>query len=148
MPLGEGWYIDLNSGQAIPVHEHAHDVAQNPKKFRINPKEIAGLQPTVPTDRDQIRRLALKRGFARVRSHGSSVVVEFDARIEDAVPMVIPFLTDNFGPNTWAAFHNIADHKQYNDIRVADLEDSDKVNQIFGLVTEHKSIKLSSLYED
>lgn len=148
MPLGQGWYIDLTTGQAIPVYEHAHDVMQDPKKFRVNPKEIADLIPTVPADRDKIRRLVLHRGFARVRAHGASVVVEFDVKVEDAVPVVIPFLTETFGPQTWVAFHDITSHKQYTDIRVADLEDQDKLNQVLGLVYEHKSIKLSSLYED
>jgi hypothetical protein len=148
MPLGEGWYVDLTTGQAIQVYEHAHDVMQNPQKFRVNPKEIAGLQPTVPADRDKIRRLVLHRGFARVRAHGASVVVEFDVKVEDAVPVVIPFLTETFGPNTWVAFHDITSHKQYTDIQVSDLEDQDKLNQVLGLVYEHKGIKLSRLYED
>lgn len=147
MPLGEGWYIDLNTGQAVKVYEHAHDVMENPKKFRVHPKEIAGLIPTNPTDRDIIRRLVLKRGFARVRAHGSSVVIEFDMKAEDAIPMIIPFLTETFGPNTWVAFHDLMLHRQYTDIKVSELEDQDRLNQTFGLF-EHKSIKLSSLYED
>lgn len=148
MPLGQGWYIDLTTGQAISVYEHAHDVTQTPKKFRVDPKEVAGLIPTSPEDRDKIRRLVLHRGFARVRAHGNSVVVEFDVKTEDAVPIVVPWLVENFGPNTWVAFHNITTHKQYADITVADLEDQDKLDAIFGLVYEHKSIKLSRLYED
>ena len=149
MPLGEGWYIDLATGESISVDEHAYDVMHEPQKFRIDPKEITDLPPTAPADRDRIRRLALKRGFARVRSHGNSVVVEFDyPKLEDAVSMVIPFLTNNLGSQTWVAFHDITRKKQYADITVRELEDQDRVNEIFGLVYERKKIKLSSLYED
>ena len=148
MALGEGWYLDLTNGEAISVDEHALDVAHNPQKFRINPKEIAGLQATSPTAKDQIRRLVLHRGFARVRSHGNSVVVEFDVKLDDALPILIPFLTETFGPHTWVAFHDVANHRQYTDIRVLDLEDQDKLDQVFGAVREHRSIKLHQLYED
>lgn len=148
MIQGSGWYIDLTSGNTINVHEHAKDVIQNPKQFRINPREIAGLNPDSPQDRDKIRRLVLHHGFARVRQHGNSVVVEFDTKVEDAVPIVIPFLVGNFDPNTWVAFNDVANNKQYTDIRIGELEDQDKLNQVLGLVYEHKSIKLSALYED
>jgi hypothetical protein len=145
---GSGWYIDLTSGSSINVHEHAKDVMQNPKRFRINPNEIAGLNPDSPQGRDKIRRLVLHRGFARVRQHGSSVVVEFDIKVEDAVPIIIPFLIENFDPNTWVAFNNVTSNKFYTDIRVGELEDQDKLNQVLGMVYEHKSWKLSALYED
>lgn len=149
MPLGEGWFIDLSTGEFIPVDEHAYDVWHAPKKFRINPKEIAHLQPAQPADRYKIVRLALQKGFARVRAHGRTVVVEFDdPRIEDVVMMTVPFLTDNFGPQTLVGYHNLATGKQYHDILVRELEDQDRVNEIFGLVFEHKGWKLSNLYED
>lgn len=147
MIQGAGWYVDLTNGTSIPVHEHAKDVMQTPQKFRINPKAIAHLNPDLPADRDKIRRMVLHHGFARVRSHGSSVVVEFDVKVEDAVPIVIPFLTENFPPNTWVAFNDIANNKQYTDIQVGELEDQDKLSQVLGLVYERKSIKLSRLYE-
>ena len=149
MPLGEGWFIDLNTGKFIPVDEHAYAIWHTPKQFRIDPKEIAGLQPAQPNDRFKIVRLALSKGFARVRAHGRTVVIEFDdPKIEDVLLMTIPFLTDNFGPQTLVGYHNLATKKQYNDILVRELEDQERINQIFGLVFEHKSIKLSSLYED
>lgn len=148
MIQGSGWYIDLTSGNAITVHEHAKDVMQNPKQFRINPRDVAGLNPDLPQDRDKIRRLVLHRGFARIRQHSNSVVVEFDIKVEDAVPIVIPFLMENFDPNTWVAFNDVANNKQYTDIRIGELEDQDRLNQVLGLVYERKSIKLSRLYED
>lgn len=148
MIQGNGWYIDLTSGTSVPVHEHAKDVMREPQKFRINPRDIANLNPDLPADRDKIRRMVLHRGFARVRSHGNSVVVEFDIKVEDAVPIVIPFLTENFSPNTWVAFNDVTNNRQYTDIQVGELEDQDKLNQVLGLVYEHKSIKLSMLYED
>ena len=151
MPLGEGWWIDLTTGQAIPVDEHAYAVLQNPTRYRLDPKLVKGKMPSAPTAKDtmELRRLAMKNGFVRVRAHGASVVVEFDyPKLEDVVAILVPFLTNQFGPHTWVAFHDVTRNKQYADVTVQNLEDPDFVNQLFGLVFEHKSIKLSMLYED
>jgi hypothetical protein len=76
MPQGEGWFLDLTTGEAIPIHEHAFAVVENPRRFGLDPREIAGLDPV--RDRIAILRAALKRGFCRVRAHHDEVSIEFD----------------------------------------------------------------------
>lgn len=43
MPPGEGWFIDLESGEHIRIFEHAQAVKDHPERFRIDPLEISGL---------------------------------------------------------------------------------------------------------
>lgn len=146
MISGEGWWIDLNTGEALPVAEHTKAILNNPRRFRLDPREIArNIRGTARPD--SLIELALKQGFARIRAHGS-VVVEFNHKLEDVAAIVIPFLINNFDESTYVAFHDVAHKRQFADVRIGELEDQDRVNEIFGLVYERKKIKLSSLYED
>lgn len=117
MPLGEGWWLDLRTGQSVYIDEHASAVSSDPKRFRIDPKEIKGLNPFVQKDREEIVRLAMAREWARVRGHKGFVVVEFDrSDLEDSVLTIATFLKDQgFGDFTTVELHDIHRGKQYSD---------------------------------
>lgn len=129
----EGWYIEIATGRVISVRDHAKDIGS------------IGLAPQT-LDKDRIRRLALQKGFARVRQHGSSVVIDFDHDLKQTLDAVLPFLTNNFGPNMWVAMQDVGKNRLYNEFTVGDLDDPERVDQIFGLVFERK-IRLSRLYD-
>jgi hypothetical protein len=109
MPAGEGWFIDLRSGRAIDIDEHATAVAKDPARYRIRPCEIRGLIPTAPAHRARILRLAFKRGFVRVRADKGRVVAEFDAADHARVVRRIDrFLkAKGFGELAVIAIHNL-----------------------------------------
>ncbi len=101
MPLGEGWWLDLRTGRAFPVDEHAHSVCSRPRQYRLRPEDVEGLVPGTRKDRDVLRRLAVRKGFARVRYHKGIVTVEYDAPApRRALARIGEFLSDTFGPGT------------------------------------------------
>jgi len=88
MPNGEGWFIDLRTGEHISIHEHRHAVVADPARYRVTPEEIAG------KDRKHIVGLALERGFVRVRADKGWLVAEFNAPQGEALPQIERFLAD------------------------------------------------------
>jgi hypothetical protein len=117
MPLGYGWWLDLKSGKAIEIDEHAHFVKGNPKLFGINPKDVENLMPgfgAKDVDRRKILLMTMARGFARIRVHGIEGMIEFDwANIDDAMFEIVKFFDENFSPNTHLEIHDLYRKKQY-----------------------------------
>lgn len=114
MPLGQGWWLDLKSGKAILIDEHAYFVKANPKMFGIDPKAVADLMPSSENDRRKIALMAMARGFARVRAHGIEAHIEFDwSNLDDAMFEIVKFMDENFGNNTYLEIHDIYRKKQY-----------------------------------
>ncbi len=109
MPLGEGWWLNISTGKSFYVDEHASAVAANPKQYGIQPSEVEGLNPMVAQDRDKIRDLAVKKGWARIRAHGNRVVVEFYYdNLTDAVFAAMHFLGEQaFGELTVVEIHDL-----------------------------------------
>jgi hypothetical protein len=133
MPLGEGWFISLLTGEAIPIDEHAHFVKMNPKKFGFKPDDLKDLLPGNPNDRIEILKRVMRKGFARVRAHGNRVVVEFDwPNLEDALAYIVQFLSDNFGKYTAVELHDIYRHKQYHE-KLETLMNPDELLRTVGI---------------
>ncbi|MBW1779099.1 MAG: hypothetical protein JRJ54_16190 [Deltaproteobacteria bacterium] len=76
MPPGEGWFLDLETGEDISIFEHAKAVLEDPRWFRMDPAAVTGM--VLPRDRRKILMLALSRGFVRIRAFRGDVVMEFD----------------------------------------------------------------------
>lgn len=115
MPLGQGWWLDLKSGKAIEIDEHAYFVKANPKMFGVNPKDVADLLPSSENDRRKIVLMTMARGFARIRTHGRiEVHIEFDwANLDDAMFEIVKFSDENFGNSTYLEIHDLYRRKQY-----------------------------------
>ena len=88
-PIGEGFFLDLRTGECIPIHEHRHAVQANPVRYRVTPGEIAD------KCRDGILKLVLSFGFVRVRADREWVVAEFDAPLDEALPIIRGFLAEH-----------------------------------------------------
>ena len=71
MPTGEAWFIDLQTGEVMPVFEHEGAVRANPARYRVTARALLG------QERCGVLRQVLARGFARVRADKHVVVVEF-----------------------------------------------------------------------
>jgi hypothetical protein len=85
MPAGEGWFIDLATGEAISIQEHQTAVKADPARFRVTPGEVE------KSDRDVVLGLVYSRGFVRVRADEDWVVAEFDAEESAALPAIRGF---------------------------------------------------------
>ena len=88
MPIGEGWFIDLHTGEYIEIAEHLSAVRADPSRYRVEPEEVRH------GDRERALKLVLSRGFVRVRADKHRVVAEFDAERPTALPLIEGFLRD------------------------------------------------------
>ena len=79
MPTGEGFWLNVATGKAIPVIEHLAYVTSYPTKFGLRRIEDR------MGSREEILRRVLRNGWIRVRATGDSTVFEFDASRDDAM---------------------------------------------------------------
>lgn len=99
MPLGEGWGLNIKTGETIKIYDHFSAVKENPEKFGL--KEVVG-------KRKQVLRQVFKNGWMRIRSHWRRVVFEFDDETINAMNFVHSFLRDHsFGPLTTIKINNL-----------------------------------------
>jgi len=64
MPMGSGYFVDLNNYEVIPINDHYQDVKAHPEKYRMKADDIT-------EDRGETLQKVLKKGFGRVRHHQS-----------------------------------------------------------------------------
>ena len=60
MPMGDAYFLDMDTFHVYPVQEHYTAVKQDPRRYRLPPKEIT-------PDRNETLLKVLKRGFVRIR---------------------------------------------------------------------------------
>jgi hypothetical protein len=102
--MGEGWFIDLETGKEVLIYEHHFAVMANPKRYRMTAEEIEG------RSREEILRLVFKRGFIRVRDSGGEVHFEFDADRQSAMRQIRDFCKAKYGRSHALAVIN--DHRK------------------------------------
>jgi hypothetical protein len=71
MPLGNGWFMDLNNYELIPITEHFESVIGDPKRYRLKPGELN------KRNRDKTLINVMKHGFARIRMPNAAIVKDF-----------------------------------------------------------------------
>lgn len=71
MVMGEGWFINIYTGESVGVGEHMQAVKDNPGKYGLSPEDI--------TDRENTLLRVLRNGWVRVRRHKAEAVFEFDS---------------------------------------------------------------------
>ena len=86
MPIGEGWFIDRQTGEAISIYEHAMAVHEEPERYRVTADEVQG------RSRPEVLKLVFQRGFIRVRWDKDGVVFEFHGEHEQALEQIRAFL--------------------------------------------------------
>jgi hypothetical protein len=108
MPQGEGFWLHLPTGKAVSIHEHASAVVAAPKTYGIKPAMLKGLSVFDLKDREKILRMAMAKGWCRVRSSGAFLTFEFDygTRI-DALFAIVGFLKNVAGPLTRVEIHDL-----------------------------------------
>jgi len=152
MPYGEGWWLNLNTGEAIPIHEHASEVVTNPKKYGLKPSDFKDMSPWNQADRVKIVKKAMANGFARVREAKSHIVFEFDySNFDEAVVRIVDFLKKaGFGEYATIEVHDIRNPKKNFEATVGELLDPEKVDSLIGAgVAESVKVKeaLRQLFE-
>lgn len=140
MPLGEGWWISALDGTVVSVHEHAHEVKTDPERFGLRPADVEGFLPGVPADRERLVRMAMRKGWIRVRSNRARVVAEFDwSPLDDVLAYLVPWLGEMFGPLTRVELHDLRRRRHYEGT-VEELTDPERVTAVVG-VTERRMLK-------
>ncbi len=139
MPIGEGFFISALTGEVVPVHEHAHEVKTDPERFGLSPADVEDLLPANPKDREALVRMAMKKGWIRVRADRARIVAEFDwSPLDDVLAYLIPWLAENYGPLTRVELHDMARRKRYEGT-VEELVDPERVVAVVG-VTEKRML--------
>ena len=107
MPLGEGWFIDLETGEFIAIYEHARAVLACPDRYRLKKEDVAGIHPV--RDRIVLLRKVLANGFVRVRFHKNDLVIEYDFPDRETVLGHMRRFAEKYqlGENTNARINNV-----------------------------------------
>jgi hypothetical protein len=133
MPLGEGWWLNLDTGEAISIYEHASEVTSNPKKFRLKPADVKGFISHDPEHRRELLKKVMRKGFGRIRESKSFLVFEFDYSFDDAMVRLIDFLRDKgYGEYATIQVHSLRDPSKNFSSTVGGLLDMRKTERLPG----------------
>ena len=94
MPRGEGYFIEIKTGEVIPIYEHLADVQSRPKRYGLTSEEIKPSRPGMPREevRCEVLRRVFRNGFIRVRTDGDGTVFEFDSAGARAIRVIRRFI--------------------------------------------------------
>jgi len=115
MPMGDAYFLDLNTFQVYPVQEHYTAVKKDPRRYRMQASEIT-------PNRDETLLKVLKRGFVRIREdvRRSEWSMEGYGSWDDMYAAAI-------------SFANIRDLPMHAHFRLGNLRDRDKMPESISL---------------
>jgi hypothetical protein len=131
-----GWWLNLDTGEAVDVFEHCQTAKENPKKFGLTKKFLEGLTCFQPADREAIIRKAMESGWCRVRVSRGFYVFEFDhPNRADSIFAIIHFLTtkSGAGPLSQIDVHDLRRPKMSFSVNAQTLMDPEAREEYVGL---------------
>jgi len=114
MPRYQGFWLNIRTGKAIEVEEHAEYVWKNPGTFGLTKAQIEATGYTLGNagdERVEVCRMAFKKGWLRMRKYRESVSFQHEwTDLFDVYGAIVTFLKE----------HKDAVH-MYDDIRVVNI---------------------------
>lgn len=107
MVLGEGWWVDTQTGETVQIYEHFESVLREPERYGIESARVEGTSVANLQAREEILTDVIKNGWMRVRLHAGGVVFEYYGNPEAAARTAIPLIKTIAGPFTRVHFKNV-----------------------------------------